>query len=569
MQSTASKLKTTKTTSENQDGAINPLCFNVVHARRLLAQHIENLQRIIELQPGSAARYTNVAKALDTAPQTEPDDEGVLTVEDIFRFLAGATRPAEQNAVRCVGENHLTPLNQELLRMLDMSSQETYARIYFLTEPGKLSAAKTRLHIELGHQLKDYIPEISKRFLVNRFSAVRQAVMLTDTFRSMATYRVVALALKYIEVGREIDSLSVIDPSSSEANDTQGLKTKLESNGSSVHRWKEEALHMLQAADGLLPGQFCAQQPLFLPLQISAPPRVGKSAIALQFASIAKLLGMTVMYSVSPNKNLPINEMTTKLGSIGWESWEDEKHTPLGNQATRQMASSADVNQDRHTKFRYKHERIENVWNDLSSIDNLADMVLYSSDVLSDIQQAGILCAELRLSEKVVFHMRDEAQSLSKRLLAYKGGSSRFAPIPLELQLLRTYYGNVYGMNCLISATQWPVFTEEGLWGFVGSTTQNVKIGLPADATQSQIKSSLGEVMLPRLVPVTSPFIPNTYAGVFVSPNDVALGSTASEDKLYLKPFELFENRTPLPSPTRSGGGGSSNLHSRQRRRRR
>ena len=46
--------------------------------------------------------------------------------------------------------------------------------------------------------------------------------------------------------------------------------------------------------------------------------------------------------------------------------------------------------------------------------------------------------------------------------------------------------------------------------------------------------------MLPKLVPVTSPFIPKTYAGVFVSPNEAVLGSTASEDKLYLKPFKLL-----------------------------
>ena len=62
------------TTSQDPNGAINPLCFNVVHARRLLAQHIENLQRVIELQPGLQAQYTNVAKALDTAPPTAPDE---------------------------------------------------------------------------------------------------------------------------------------------------------------------------------------------------------------------------------------------------------------------------------------------------------------------------------------------------------------------------------------------------------------------------------------------------------------------------------------------------------------
>ena len=417
-------------------------------------------------------------------------------------------------------------LNQRLLGMLSMSKQETYERIYFLTESGKLG--------------EEDISEISRRFLENRTSAVRQAVMLTETFRSMATYRVVALALKYIEVNREIESLDVIDRDSSKLTTLKALSTKLESGESYVHRWQEEALYMLQAANGLLPGQLCAQQPLFLPLQISAPPRVGKSAIALQFASIAKLLGMTVMYSVSPNKNLPINEMTTKLRSIGWEWWEKEKNTPAGNVPTRHLTESTQANDHNKTKFRYKHERIEDVLNNKSLINDLADMVLYSSDVLTDIQQAGILCAELRLSEKVVFHMRDEAQSLSKKLLEYKGGSSRFAPIPPELQILRTYYGNVYGMNCLISATQWPVFTEEGLWGFVGSTTQNVKIGLRADATRSQIKSCLGEVMLPKLVPVTSPFIPKTYAGVFVSPNEAVLGSTASEDKLYLKPFKLL-----------------------------
>ena len=50
-----------------------------------------------------------------------------------------------------------------------------------------------------------------------------------------------------------------------------------------------------------------------------------------------------------------------------------------------------------------------------------------------------------------------------------------------------------------------------------------IEMALRADATRSQIKSCLGEVMLPKLVPVTSPFIPKTYAGVFVSPNEAVL----------------------------------------------
>ena len=98
------------------------------------------------------------------------------------------------------------------------------------------------------------------------------------------------------------------------------------------------------------------------------------------------------------------------------------------------------------------------------------DIYFYSSDEVADIRHAGEFCGRLRKTNRVVLHIRDEAQSLAKKLT--NGRHSEFAPVPLELTWLRAYYGNEFGLNCLVTATHWPTLLEEDMRGFIGSTQQ-------------------------------------------------------------------------------------------------
>ena len=91
-------------------------------------------------------------------------------------------------------------------------------------------------------------------------------------------------------------------------------------------------------------------------------------------------------------------------------------------------------------------------------VQTLVDMVLYSSDTLEDPMRMGALLSKWKRRETVVFHIRDEAQSLAKKeenkvVDCHK----RDVPPPPELAYLRAYFGNLYGLNCCVTATHFPV----------------------------------------------------------------------------------------------------------------
>ena len=63
----------------------------------------------------------------------------------------------------------------------------------------------------------------------------------------------------------------------------------------------------------------------------SAPPRMGKSAVALLLSSLAVKLGGRVFYGVAPNKVVPVNEMLHKVRT----ALQDAKAAPLTNYTKR------------------------------------------------------------------------------------------------------------------------------------------------------------------------------------------------------------------------------------------
>ena len=303
-----------------------------------------------------------------------------------------------------------------------------------------------------------------------------------------------------------------------------------------------DARRMIALANGRLPDPMTASQPLFLPLRISAPPRVGKSATTLMTITLARRLGMLTLYSLAPNKKIPIDEMMTKLGKLGWidtsrNTFQDKRRMRF--RVTRMIG-------DRARQEKGLHE------NDgpptLESIQR-HDLILYSSEQDTDVEKAAAVLGAAKLTSTIVFHARDEAQFLVKDDIdeSTKGYKTDFdAPPPKILSLSRHFYGNLYGLNCLVSATLIPTLDEEGLWGYYGSATQNLRIGLSPTASEKAINDRFGAELLPSLVPALQPTVPTTYMGS----SNIATYATDEEPRV---PVHLKASITNYTAANRDG----------------
>lgn len=144
------------------------------------------------------------------------------------------------------------------------------------------------------------------------------------------------------------------------------------------------------------------------------------------------------------------------------------------------------------------------------------DMIAYSSDTpVSDAKKMGSLLGNLMLTNTIVFHIRDEAQSLAKKDRDdHLAGVQDDPTVPDTLRYLRHYYGNLYGLNCNVTATHFPTLLEEEMWGFLGSMRQNLYAGFsPAADIDAISKGRVGARLLPKLVLALRPNIPQNYIG--------------------------------------------------------
>ena len=347
-------------------------------------------------------------------------------------------------------------------------------------------------------------------------AAVKQ---LLPQFEQLLRYRNTILKVKELQIAQEIEMKQALEDGSG----VSGLQRELRVIQKMKIRtqWNTEARRVLAAARGQLPGQLATPQPYFLPLRIAAPPRVGKSAAALLMASLAKRLGMTTMYSVAPYKDTPIQELSTKLIRIGWDKTVDDaaKKASARLEAANSTSTSTSASSVRRAdcvQMEYRFHTIDDMPGKPSAPDyRKIDMVAYSSDIPTDCQRAGAVLADWRYRACVVFHIRDEAQSLAHELVNKEvEGQLRDVPPPVELQYLRYYYGNVYGLNCNVTATHFPTLLEEDMWGYIGSVRQNAQAGLPISASWRQISSQVASQFLPKLVPALLPTVSPGYIGV-------------------------------------------------------
>ena len=192
-------------------------------------------------------------------------------------------------------------------------------------------------------------------------------------------------------------------------------------------------------------------QPSFLPLRVAAPPRKGKSAYALLLASIAMRLDIRVLYSVAPNKRIPIAEMMNKIRTLKWDD-HGVLHYSIDELMDEFVTQKTDICSCTYDQF---------------------NILFYSKDTpLSDVERIGaLLDSWLTREDACVLHIHDEAQALAKNSQQGEDCHVERPPPPI-LSWLRRYYSNMYNLVLLVTATHLPVLQESALFGYTGSTSQ-------------------------------------------------------------------------------------------------
>ena len=463
-----------------------PLLFNRSYALRLLAEHFKGLRaahaKAVEANEG--AKYTNPAESLGENPEEKILDffftmlryrQTVLAakrllVEERMQFYASAD---DANAL-----NDLKTLNAEVMRA---EQKERVAR--------RVVYANANTSVD---EIDEFLEETD--IIQNAVAAVAEARAAYEAKRKTLSKQYQDL----VQVANELDRVRDTRP-----------------------QWTTEAERMLSAERGQLPGQLFAPQPQFLPLRIAAPPRLGKSATAFLVVSLARRIGMVCTFSVSPNKTIPMEEFKGKLKKLQWSLELNAKEEKLpGAQQTLLPLSAFDIDRDPMVPDLKQRTLGSPCKGSLGRGDVVAlpDVIFYSSDQALDCQRVAAYLGFFSEQPVAVLHVRDEAQSLAKQLenpVEDVKCHSVAVPAPTELHYLRSYYGNMFGLNLNVTATHFPTFLEEELWGFLGSTKQNARIpGLSIAAHPKDITARPGSKYLPALVPALLPARPAGYFGV-------------------------------------------------------
>jgi len=242
---------------------------------------------------------------------------------------------------------------------------------------------------------------------------------------------------------------------------------------------------------------------------------------------------MGVLYSVSPHKTLPVSELQGKLKTLGWfgRKTDSGQQPTAGGVGTKTRSNSAKDGTEQSStestesttpeepaepefQMRWICQTIDDVTVTASGsltrgpLDEKhpLDMVVYSSDVESDCEKIGALLAFWRRTETMVFHIRDEAQSLAKKQTnpSVEAHDFHVAPPPM-LKWLREYYSNHFGLSCNVTATHFPTLLEENMWGFIGSVPQLTPPRAPRGPAALLAPS-------PLPAPVPSPWPLRTYS---------------------------------------------------------
>jgi len=339
------------------------------------------------------------------------------------------------------------------------------------------------------------LAEGSDRF-VNICESVDLA-SLVENVRHMLVYRT--------EVRRAKSSASAVSPIA------QGIRRQYDHNTQLNHELGERGYPDGHRVDA--PGARVHFNPPMLPMFCSAPPRMGKSAVALLLSSLAVKLGGRVFYGVAPNKVVPVNEMLHKVRSaLQWTP----KPPPLTNITKRQRLAAA------ASAARTTGQGLQVNDHDRPMHDNL-HIVFYSHHVPTTELKAVIarIDALSKTQGEWVLHVRDEAQFLVKDSSYYYkvGKADKSIPEyepgwkrpPELLAYLRGTYPLKCGLSLCVSATLLPVLTETQLvgrvsherWGYIDE--EDAERDERDERDHEAARLAIGDASAPRMVAVLSP----------------------------------------------------------------
>lgn len=323
---------------------------------------------------------------------------------------------------------------------------------------------------------------------------------LVENVRHMLVYRT--------EVKRAKSSASAVSPIATGIRRQYGHNTQLN------HELGERGYPDGHRVDA--PGAHAHFNPPMLPMFCSAPPRMGKSAVALLLSSLAVKLGGRVFYGVAPNKVVPVNEMLHKVRSaLQWTP----KPPPLTNYTKRPRLAVA------ASAARTTGQGLQVNDHDRPMHDNL-HIVFYSHHVPTTELKAVIarIDALSKTQGEWVLHVRDEAQFLVKDSSYYYKEGSKVKAIPEYqpgwkrppelLEQLRGTYPLKCGLSLCVSATLLPVLTETQLvgrvphefWGYLDADEWNEELEDARDERDHEAaRLAIDDANAPRMVAVLSP----------------------------------------------------------------
>ena len=320
----------------------NIVLWNEPFARFLLEEHLKSIyhgwwRRFkgdafdgIGGVPG--VEFVNCAEAIgelghnkEHEPTIKKTSEKLLTLKS-----TSATGPSEQkalkkllryNLVRYEYGGHVFEFSDDYKKIVSRSPDAT-------GDGMSLQEASSRLPPLLADagddpttpELKPYLVKVAPRFDQDLLKTAVDALL--PTFKEMARYNETMRAARVRDLGRQQELWSVT--SASMWRHAERVRRKLRRDWSQTYAvwtyWYEEAKWMEMFENGQAPHQMHVPQPWFLPLRVQRPPRVGKSATALLLSTLANRFGMITLYSVAPNKKIPMAELFDKLKRLGWFS---------------------------------------------------------------------------------------------------------------------------------------------------------------------------------------------------------------------------------------------------------
>ena len=225
--------------------------------------------------------------------------------------------------------------------------------------------------------------------------------------------------------------------------------------------FKRMAEHFKDTESGQLPGMLCKDQPYFMPGWLFQRCRVGKTQAAFFQMTLMWRADMVVVYSVAPNKKIPMDDLEKKLTQLGY----------VEHERANKKSGIDKVNKQLHVKT-VPVTRVR----DKARPGLDIDLLLMSKHVINDILQLLAMLSYYRYhGKKNCAVVDDEAHMgiFQEFNEAVGAGHRRHVP-PSQMQALWRDVATHHPYRVIVTATPLATLLEP-LYGFVGTTEQMVQ----------------------------------------------------------------------------------------------